>query len=90
MNLECVIKEVDSLKIDFIAPDECLYRSDGLEDLIERAANVYFFGHEGWKCEHGWPLTFSLYINNKGIKTKLGEKIVFVTNGQYTPSFEIV
>ncbi len=37
--------------IAFSAPTSALYHPDCLELLVERAANVWYYGAAGWKCE---------------------------------------
>lgn len=70
----------------FTAPQSVIYRRDCLELLAERAANIYFYGAGGWKCQLGWPLTFDLASD----RTPLGKRIVFLLNGCDPPQFEIV
>jgi len=71
--------------IAFSAPTSVLYHRDCLELLVERAANVWYYGAAGWKCEWGWPLTFMVQSD----RIAIGQKIVFLMNGCDPPIFEV-
>jgi len=61
--------------------------SSCVEYLCERAAYLYFMGGGGWKCELGWPLTFSVYSSRR---VKLGSCAVFVLDSSTPPAFDMI
>lgn len=87
-NFFFTVRETGEGKVEFRAPEETLYAWDGLELLVERAANVYFFGHGGHLCANGWPLTFTVGLCDGG--GVLGTMTASILDGQIPPTFDII
>lgn len=89
-----LIKEVhtkNSSPVKFHVPVEALDHIDAYERellIVERAAYVHFYGEGGWKCAHGWPLTFRVYTT--GSNVLVTEKVVFILNGEDPPKFDVI
>ncbi|ATW62734.1 hypothetical protein SCBWM1_gp50 [Synechococcus phage S-CBWM1] len=73
--------------VPFSVPSAALFDSTLAGEVIGKAAYIYFYGNEGWKCELGWPLTFEVF--SRGGKF-LFSRIVFILNGDNPPEFEVV
>jgi hypothetical protein len=89
-----LIKEVhgkNSLPIKFHVPVTVVDHYDGYEretQIVERAAYVHFYGEGGWRCAHGWPLTFRIYTSVSN--ALVTEKVVFILNGEDPPKFDVI
>jgi hypothetical protein len=81
------VKEIGEERTKFTAPANLNQNPDWRYQLVEQAAYIYFMGAGGWKCEHGWPLTFIIYAPS-GAKTLEG--IVFVLDGETPPKLDVI
>lgn len=82
------IKEIPDIEpVKFNYSNSVLDSDYCIEYLCERSAFLHFMGNGGWKCEHGWPLTFSVYSSKM---IKLGTCTIFVLDGNTPPTFDTI
>lgn len=80
------VPELSTTHSPLTIPENLFEQYDWEQELVRQAAQVYYFGQSGWACEHGWPLTFSVWSDHK----LLTQRIVFILDGQNPPQFDII